>query len=61
MLADRKLKVPGETVGVSKHRLGYILHEILGMRKLLAQWMPRLLSSNNKHDHFMIVFDAVEV
>ncbi|XP_043258450.1 uncharacterized protein LOC122400837 [Colletes gigas] len=36
VLADRRLKVReiAETVGISKDRVGHILHEILGMRKL---------------------------
>jgi len=37
-----------ETVGMSKDRVGHILHEILGMRKLSARWVPRLLTPNNK-------------
>ena len=52
VLADRRLKVReiAETVGISKDRVGYILHEILGMRKLLARWVPRLLTPDNKRN-----------
>ena len=50
VLADRRLKVReiAETVGISKDRVGHILHEILGMRKLSARWVPRLLTPDNK-------------
>jgi len=46
VLADRRLKIReiAETVGMSKDRVGHILHEILGMRKL---WVPRLLTPCN--------------
>jgi hypothetical protein len=50
VLANRQLKVHeiAETVGISKNRMGHILHEILGMRKLSTQWVPRLLTPDNK-------------
>jgi len=37
-LADRRLKIReiAETVGMLKYRVGHILHEILGMKKLSA-------------------------
>ena len=52
VLADRRLKVReiAETVGISKDRVGYILHESLGMRKLSARWVPRLLTPDNKRN-----------
>jgi len=46
VLADRQLK----QVGMSKDRVGHILHEILGMRKLSARWVPRLLTPDNKRN-----------
>jgi len=50
VLADRRLKMCeiAETVGMSKDRVGHILHVILGMRKLSARWKPRLLTPNNR-------------
>ena len=50
ILADRRLNVReiAETVGISKHRMGHILDEILGIRKLSARWVPRLLTPDNK-------------
>jgi len=43
VLADRRLKIReiAETQGMSKDRVGHILHEILGMSKLSARWVPR--------------------
>jgi len=35
---------------MSKDRVGPILHEILGMRKLSALWVPRLLTPDNKRN-----------
>ncbi|XP_044313292.1 uncharacterized protein LOC123037293 [Drosophila rhopaloa] len=52
VLADCRLKIReiAETVGMSKDRVGHILHKILGMRKLSAQWVPRLLTPDNKRN-----------
>jgi len=52
VLADRRLKIReiAETVGMSKDRVGHILHEMLGMRKLSARWVPRLLTPDNKRN-----------
>ena len=51
-LADRRLQVReiADTVGISKDRVGHILHEILDMRKLSARWVPLLLTSVNKRN-----------
>jgi len=52
VLADRRLKIRqiAETVGMSKDRVGHILHEIFGMRKLSARRVPRFLTPNNKRN-----------
>ena len=52
VLADRRLKVReiAETVDISKDRVGHILHEIFGMRKLSARCVPRLLTPDNKRN-----------
>ena len=52
VLADRRLKVReiDETVGISKDCVGHIAHEILGMRKLSARWVPRLLTPDKKRN-----------
>jgi histone-lysine N-methyltransferase SETMAR len=51
MLSDeRRIKVReiAETIGFSKQRGGYILHEELGIKRLCARWVPRLLSADQK-------------
>jgi len=50
VLDDGRMKVReiAETIGVSKERVGYILHEELDMKKLCARWMPRLLTADQK-------------
>ena len=42
-LSDRRLKVHkiAAIVGILDERVWHILHEILGMRKLSARWVPR--------------------
>ncbi|XP_039302537.1 uncharacterized protein LOC120357081 [Solenopsis invicta] len=52
VLADRRLKMReiAETVSISKDRVGHILHEILGMKKLSARWVPHLLTPDNKRN-----------
>jgi hypothetical protein len=42
VLDDRRMNVCEitETIGISKERAGYILHEELHMKKLCARWMP---------------------
>jgi len=52
VLADRRLKIReiAEAVGLSKDRVDHILHEILGMRKMSARWVPRLLTPDNKRN-----------
>jgi histone-lysine N-methyltransferase SETMAR len=50
LLDDRRMKVReiAETIGISKERVGYILHEELDMKKLCARWVPRLLTADQK-------------
>ena len=50
VLNDRRLKVREiiETVKISVGRVWHILHECLGMRKLSARWVPRLLTADHK-------------
>jgi len=57
VLADRRLKIReiGETVGMSKNRVGHILHDILDMRKLSARWVPHLLTPDNKRNREKIL------
>lgn len=50
VLSDRRLKVRELVVAtrVSKGTVISILHEKLGLRKISARWVPRLLSEENK-------------
>ena len=52
VLADCRLKVReiAETAGILKDRVAQILHKILDMRKLLARWVLRLLTPDNKRN-----------
>ena len=50
MLDDRRIKVIeiAEVMNISKERVCHILNKHLGMRKLSARWVPRLLTVNQK-------------
>ena len=50
VLNDSQLKVReiSETVNISVGQVWHILHECLGMRKLSARWVPRLLTADHK-------------
>lgn len=52
VLADRRVKLREivETTGISYERVQNIVHEHLGMRKLSARWVPRLLTMDNKRN-----------
>jgi len=49
-LSDRKVKLRelAEAMGISKERAGYILYDLLEMKKLSARWVPRLLTVDQK-------------
>ena len=50
VLDDRRVKVKeiADVLGISKERVGYILHKELNMRKLCARWVPHLLTIDQK-------------
>jgi histone-lysine N-methyltransferase SETMAR len=50
ILDDRRMKVCeiAETIGISKERVGYILHEALDMKKLCTRWVLHLLKADQK-------------
>lgn len=52
VLSDRRIKVREivEATGISKGTVGSILHEKLGMKKISARWVPRLLTLENKRN-----------
>jgi plasmid maintenance system antidote protein VapI len=56
VLDDRRMKVRemAETIGISKERVGYILHEELDIKKLCASWVLRLLTADQKRTRMKI-------
>jgi hypothetical protein len=56
VLDDRRMKVReiAETIGISKERVGYILHEELDMKKLCARRVPRLFTAYQKRTRMNI-------
>ena len=49
-----------EAIGISKGRVGYILHEDLNMKKLCARWVPRLLTADQKRTRMEISEQCLE-
>jgi len=52
VLSDRRIKVRKivEATGISQGTVFSILHEKLGVKKISARWVSRLLSAENKRD-----------
>ncbi|XP_018308488.1 histone-lysine N-methyltransferase SETMAR-like [Mycetomoellerius zeteki] len=63
ILADRRTKVRevAEAIGVSYGTAFNILHDNLGMKKLSARWMPRLLTVDNKRMRLSISKQCLEL
>ena len=51
-LVDRRVKIReiANIVKISTERIQNVLHETLGMKKLSAKWMPRLLTVKQKRN-----------
>jgi len=51
ILEDRQIsaKSIAEQLGISRERVGSIIHEDLEMRKLSAKWVPKCLNADLKH------------
>jgi histone-lysine N-methyltransferase SETMAR len=62
VLDDRQMEVHeiSETIGISKERVGYILHEELDIKKLCARWVPRLLKADQKRNRMKISEQCLE-
>jgi len=62
LLDDRRMKVReiAETIGISKERVGYILHAELDMKKLCARWVPRLLTADQIRTRMKISGQCLE-
>jgi histone-lysine N-methyltransferase SETMAR len=56
-----KVREIAETIGISKERVGYILHEELDMKRLCARWVPRLLTADQKHTRMKISEQCLEL
>jgi len=50
ILEDRRIsaKSIAEQLGISRERVGFIMHEDLDMRKLSAKWVPKCLNADQK-------------
>ena len=50
ILEDRRIsaKSIAEQLGISRERVGSIIHEDLDMRKLSAKWIPKCLNTEQK-------------
>ena len=50
ILEDRRIlaKSIAEQLGISRERVGSIIHEDLDMRKLSAKWIPKCLNADHK-------------
>jgi len=50
ILEDRRIlaKSIAERLGISRERVGSIIHEDLDMRKLSAKWVPKCLNADQK-------------
>jgi len=51
ILEDRRISaksIAEQLGGISRGRVGPIIHEDLGMRKLSAKWVPKCLNANQK-------------
>jgi hypothetical protein len=62
VLDDRRMKVReiAETIGISKERVVYILHEELDMKKLCARWVLHLLMADQKCTRMKISEQCLE-
>jgi histone-lysine N-methyltransferase SETMAR len=62
VLDDPRMKVLeiAEIIGISKERVGYILHEEVDMKMLCARWVLRLLTANQKCTHMKISQQCLE-
>nr|XP_026498817.1 histone-lysine N-methyltransferase SETMAR-like [Vanessa tameamea] len=45
-----KLRESADIVKISKESIGFILHEYLTMRRLCSNWVPRLLTVDQKQE-----------
>ena len=69
ILEDRRISVKSiaEQLGISRERVGSIIHEDLDMRKLSAKWVPKCLNADKNVggasvlSNFWNVFGAIQM
>jgi len=69
ILEDSRIsaKSIAEQLGISRERVGYIIHEDLDMRKLSAKWVPKCLNADQKRhrcqssEQILEFFGAIQV
>jgi len=54
ILEDRRIspKSRAEQLGISRERVGFIIHKDLGMPKLSAKWVPKCLNADQKRQRY---------
>jgi len=62
ILEDHRIsaKSIAEQLGVSRERVGSIIHEDLDMRKLSAKWVPKCLNEDQKRKWFQLSEQLME-
>ena len=68
ILEDRRIsaKSIAEQLGISRERVGSIIHEVLDMQKLSAKWVPKCLKADQKRqrcqscEQFWNIFGAIQ-
>lgn len=55
-LDDRRISVIkiSETLSISRERVGYIIHEILDIKKLADKWIPKYINAIQKQDQVLV-------
>ena len=69
ILEDRRIsaKSIAEQLGISRERVGSIIHEDLDMRKLSAKWVPKCLDADQKcqqcqsYEQLLEFFSAIQM
>ena len=63
MVLDRRMEVRGnaDTIGISKERIGYILHEELDLKKLCTRWVPTRSTKEKKSSFIRTMHPPTEV
>ena len=62
-LEDHRIsaKSIAEQVGISRERVGSIIHEDLDMRKLSTKWVPKCLNADEKYQRCQLSEQLLEL